>query len=178
VKSIASGAAVVMTLTMGFCGLEADLPRLVAATFPDLPVAVVQELQSRGCKVPGKKSKSVIRGEFLRPGQTDWAVLCSAKQRTSLLVFPDGSRERVAALETRLKGFSKWSISVINREFLESIKSVGWMAPVPTEIDHQGISSFVESGEGGTCLYCYSAEGTTHYYYQDSWRKPQTTIVN
>ena len=31
------------------------------------------------------------RGEFVKPGQTDWAVLCSTKGSTSLLVFWNGS---------------------------------------------------------------------------------------
>jgi hypothetical protein len=70
------------------------------------PVSVVQELQNRGCRVSNKKPKDIIRGEFLKPGQSDWAALCSTKKTTSLLVFPGGSTEGIAVLETNSKGFS------------------------------------------------------------------------
>jgi hypothetical protein len=168
-----------MMLTMGVYGLRAEPPGPVPSTFPDLPVAVAQELQSRGCKVPNKKSKSFIHGEFLKSGQSDWAVLCSTKKSTSLLVFSSGSREGVAVLETMLRGFSKWSISVISQERLNSAKSAWAGSGVAlTEIDHQGISSFVEFGEPGGCLYCYSAQGSTHYYHQGHWLILLATTVN
>jgi hypothetical protein len=174
VKAMTLGVALVMTVTIE---LEAEPPLPI----PDLPTAVIQELQSRGCKLPNKKSKGVVvHGEFFRPGQSDWAALCSTKKSTSLLVFPDGSRERVEVLQTMPRSFSKWSISVINQEPLTSFKSTwDWRGPTPAEIDHQGIGSFVESGEKVEgCFYCYSAQGSTHYYYQDRWLNPVTIVIN
>jgi hypothetical protein len=175
------GVALVVTVTMGACRVEAEPPRPAPSSFSDLPTAVLQELQSRGCKLPNKKSKGVIiHGQFFRPGQSDWAALCFTKKSTSLLIFPDGSRERVEALETTPRRFPKWSISVISQEQLASLKSAwGWRGPLPAEIDHQGISSFVEWGDkDARCLYCYSAEESIHYYYQDKWLQPATIIAN
>ena len=172
----ATGLGVVLVMT-GTMKLEAEPLLPISA----LPTAVIQELQSRGCKLPNKKSKGVIiHGEFFRPGQSDWAALCSTKKSTSLLVFPDGSRERVEVLETMPKRFSKWSISVVDQERLTSFKSTwNWRGPAPAEIDHQGINSFVEFGEKiDGCLYCYSAQGRTHYYSQDNWLNPVTIIIN
>jgi hypothetical protein len=34
---------------------------------------------------------SVIKGEFTRKGQTDWAVLCSVNQVSTILVFRNAS---------------------------------------------------------------------------------------
>ena len=173
-KAMRLGLALAMTVMME---LEGEPPLPVS----DPPTAVVQELQSRGCKLPNKKSKGVVvHGEFFRPGQSDWAALCSTKKSTSLLVFPDGSRERVEVLQTMPRSFSKWSISVINQEPLTSFKSTwDWRGPTPAEIDHQGIGSFVESGEKVEgCFYCYSAQGSTHYYYQDRWLNPVTIVIN
>jgi hypothetical protein len=159
VKAITLGVALVMTVTTGAWGVEGE-------PLSDLPTAVLDELQSRGCKLPNKKSKGVIiRGEFFRPGQSDWAALCSTKKSASLLVFPDGSRERVEVLETMPRSFSKWLISVVNQERLISMKSTwGWKGQAPAEIDHQGISSFLAFGEKvDGCLYYYSAQEDTHY---------------
>jgi len=175
------GVALVLTVTIGAWRVEAEPPRPTPTTFSDLPTAVLQELQSRGCKLPNKKSKGVIiHGEFFRSEQSDWAALCFTKKSTSLLVFPYGSRERVEVLETMPTKFSKWSISVINQERLTSIKSTRlWRGPAPDEIDHQGISSFGEFGEKvDGCLYCYSAQENTHYYYEEKWLNPVTMIFN
>ena len=115
---------------------------LPPAAIRDLPVAVAQELRSRGCRVPNKDSINIIRGEFFKPGQVDWAALCSTKKSTSLLVFPDGSTEQIAVLQTTPKAFSKWSISVISQEQLKLSSSIGgWKGPQFTEIDHQVANS-------------------------------------
>jgi hypothetical protein len=82
---------------------------------------------------------------------------------TDLLIFPGGSAEGVEVIETNRKGFSKWSISATSLEELKSLRPHGgWSGPDPTEIDHEGIGSFVEFGEPGGCLYCYSAQGSTN----------------
>jgi hypothetical protein len=182
VKVMTLGMAIVTTLTMGASRVVVGPSASALPAFSDLPSPVLQELQSRGCKLPDKKSKGgvIIRGEFFRPGRFDWAALCSTKMSTSLLVFPDGSRERVEVLETMPKRFSKWSISVVDQERLTLFKSTwGWRGPTPADLDHRGISSFVEFGERiDRCLYCYSAQESIHYYYQDRWLKPVTMIVN
>jgi hypothetical protein len=134
-------------------GSAADLFRDESAAFRSPPAAVVQELRSRGCKVSDKKPRNIIQGEFFRPGQSDWAALCSTKKSTGLLVFPGGSAERAALLATNPKGFSRWSITAIGPERLKTLRSIGgWKGPEPPEIDHEAISSFVEFGERGGCL--------------------------
>src|SRR2546425_8553742 len=45
-----------------------------------------------------KKANNVIKGEFARPGQTDWAVLCSVKGISTILVFWNGSENNPAVL--------------------------------------------------------------------------------
>ena len=88
---------------------ERRIVRLRPAAFPELPGNVVRELQRRGCTIPqtaySKKPHNVIRGEFARPGQIDWAVLCSVKGVSSILVFWNGSRidlAEIAPLEDRI----------------------------------------------------------------------------
>src|SRR5437773_8891389 len=84
---------------------EAQITRLSPAAFPELPANLVQELQRRGCTIPqetfSKKRNNVIKGEFAKPGQTDWAVLCSVKGVSTILVFWNGSEKNPASLASR-----------------------------------------------------------------------------
>src|SRR5437773_4814742 len=74
---------------------ETQITRLSPAAVPELPANLVQELQRRQCTIPQeavqKKPNNVIKGEFARPGQTDWAVLCSVKSVSTILLFWNGS---------------------------------------------------------------------------------------
>lgn len=62
---------------------EGRIVRLPPTAFQELPHNVVRELQRRGCRLPQtaftKEPPNVIKGAFAKPGQRDWAVLCSIK---------------------------------------------------------------------------------------------------
>ncbi|MGE5188865.1 MAG: hypothetical protein ACM3NF_02285, partial [Gemmatimonadota bacterium] len=76
--------------------------RLSPREFPELPRGVVRALESRGCEIPQtwlydepgnrlyKKPHNVIRGSFRGPGETDWAVLCSHHDSSTILIFWGG----------------------------------------------------------------------------------------
>jgi len=179
VETLTRGTNSVVILLVAVCQCVAETPRPTAARFPYLPAPVIEELQARNCNVPGRKSGGFTRGEFVEQGRSDWAVLCTTKTSASLLIFPLGSREGVFALETRPKGFAKWSIRAVSREQLRAIRST---APSPLsafeDIEHQGITSSVEFGTPGACLYCYSGEYRTYYYHHDKWLTLMATIAN
>jgi hypothetical protein len=78
-----------------------SIKRLSPSAFPELPSAVRRALNLRGCSVPQSfltGPHNVIKGEFARPGQTDWAVLCSVNGVSGILVFWNGSPDRPAAI--------------------------------------------------------------------------------
>jgi hypothetical protein len=81
---------------------ERRIVRLPPSAFPELPRNVVSELQRRGCTIPqealSKKRNNVIKGQFARPGQVDWAVLRSIKGVSTILVFWNGSEKNSAAI--------------------------------------------------------------------------------
>jgi hypothetical protein len=60
-------------------------------SFPDLPASVAQELSVRGCVVPqtyeAHRPENVVHASLERAGSVDWAVLCNANGKISLLVF-------------------------------------------------------------------------------------------
>src|SRR5689334_18492660 len=70
---------------------DRQVVRLSPAAFPELPKNLRAELQRRGCKIPQlpmvRGRQNVIKGQFAKPGQTDWAVLCSIERVSSILVF-------------------------------------------------------------------------------------------
>jgi hypothetical protein len=60
-------------------------------SFPELPPAIADALNARGCVIPqtyeARRPENVIHASLEGPGSSDWAVLCSAKGQISLLVF-------------------------------------------------------------------------------------------
>lgn len=83
----------VATGSMRIHGQEAtySFRRLPVSSFPDLPQTVAAALTERGCMIPqtwqAHRPENVIEGSFAHIGSEDWAVLCSVKGETSLLVF-------------------------------------------------------------------------------------------
>jgi hypothetical protein len=153
---------------------ERQIVRLPPASFPELPGKVVRELERRGCTIPQdpftKKPHNVVKGEFAKPGQTDWAILCSVKGVSSILVFWSGSEQNVsgiAPMEDRnfLQGitadevaFSR-AIGAVGKDFImRHYQAYGGPAPPP--IDHQGIDdAFLEKAS------------VTWYFYNGKWLK-------
>jgi hypothetical protein len=71
---------------------------LPISSFPDLPPAIQQQLDHRGCLIPqtyeAHSPENVVHASLERPGSSDWAILCSAQGTVSLLVFfGDGSSQ-------------------------------------------------------------------------------------
>ena len=130
--------------------------RLPPSAFPDLPEAVARELDDRGCSIPQwwfrETPHNVISGAFQRPGQTDWAVLCSVDRRSVILVFWNGSPETVAELPDSAGmdrnwlqvigggriGFSRLISAADKRYILDHYDAYG--GPEPPLIDHRGIN--------------------------------------
>lgn len=83
---------------------DREIRRLSPSAFPQLPANLVRDLGRRGCTIPqehfNKEPHNVIRGEFARPGQTDWAVLCSINRVSSILVYWNASEKNPAEIDT------------------------------------------------------------------------------
>lgn len=138
---------------------ERRIVRLGPTAFPELPGNVSRELRRRGCTIPqeaySKKPNNVIKGEFAKAGQTDWAVLCSTRGVSRILVFWSGSEANPAAIapeEDRKfiqmmtapdAGFSR-GITAVGRSFIMRHYDA-YGGPKPPPIDHQGIDdAFIE----------------------------------
>lgn len=78
---------------------DSDAPSLTAGAFPQIPVEIRKDLETRGCRIPQSVREpnphNVISGHFVSSRQTDWAVLCSVKHTSSILVYIGGSTNHV-----------------------------------------------------------------------------------
>lgn len=149
--------------------------RLSPTAFPELPASVTRALLARRCTVPQawdgeQQPHNVIRGEFARRGQSDWAVLCSRDHHSTVLVFWNGSGDSVAVLgsvpdagflqgvgDNRI-GFSR-IIGVVKGDYiLDHYREYG--GPQPPPIDHDGIEDAF-AGKASVIVYFYKGEWLT-----------------
>lgn len=156
---------------------EAEIPRLPPAAFPELPPALLAALEARGCRIPQIEPydpaggrDNVISGQFQRPGQTDWAVLCSIDHAASLLVFWGGTPDQVAvvtrsAIPERFwlqrisgdeLGFS-WLIRTVSPADIKAAEHAFGPSGAPP-VDHDGIeSAFLDKASN------------IYYWHQGKW---------
>jgi len=155
---------------------EATL-RLKPTAFSQLPKNIVLSLQRRNCTVPQTFGNSaphnVIRGQFARRGQFDWAVLCSRNRVSSILVFWNGSTKSVAEIARSLdKDYLQTIDDTTNIGFSRAIDVVGkshifahyleYGGRKPPPIEYQGINdAFIEKAS------------FVHYFYRKRWLKLQ-----
>jgi hypothetical protein len=137
-----------------------QVEHLPASSFPELPTAVAAELNRRGCLIPqtyeAHGPENVIHGSFKRPGEIDWAVLCSAHGTVSLLVFFDGAAANPEVLATaaetarlELNNASgklefDWGIDVASPEQVHEAQSE--MRRRPARLDHDAVADSVIDG--------------------------------
>jgi hypothetical protein len=150
----------------------AKIVRLKPAEFPELPAAVREDLERRGCLIPqtfaAKHPENVISGKFRDGSGGDWAVLCSRAGFSSVLVFWSGSAQMPDELaESR----DMDSIQTYDRSGVFGYSRLIITAP-PSEIgkregnkqlgpfDHDGIDDgFLEKGSA------------IHYFRRGQWER-------
>ena len=154
---------------------DTETVRLSPTAFPELPRGIVTELQRRGCTIPQvpmvRGRHNVIKGEFLRPGQTDWAVLCSVSRVSSILVFWNSAASNPSEIATSkdrdlLQGWAEhkmvysWMIAPAGKKYIvehrERYKAHG--IAVPPSIDHQGINDGF-----------FGKASVVRYFYRGQW---------
>ncbi|MEP6847530.1 MAG: hypothetical protein ABI999_01650 [Acidobacteriota bacterium] len=149
--------------------------RLSPRAFPKLPGNILAYVQAKRCTIPQiygeQKPHNVIRGNFARDKQHDWAVLCSRHGVSAILIFWNSSIKSVSEIERSADkdflqeidgsgnvGFSR-SIGVVGRAYI--MQHYRWYGGrKPPKITHQGIDDgFVE--KASSILYFYSGRWLT-----------------
>jgi hypothetical protein len=155
---------------------DAQTVRLSPSAFPQLPRAVARALARRGCTIPQAfhppSPHNVISGEFARRGQTDWAVLCSRRRSSSILVFWRGSARSVSEIARAADisflqgvggdriGFSRAIGAADRKKILACYAEFG--GPKPPAINHHGIEdAYVDKAS------------SVHYFHRGRWLELQ-----
>jgi hypothetical protein len=70
----------------------------------ELPALIKADLEKRGCRIPRftrwDARHNVIQGQFLKPGQRDWGVLCQYQDKSSILIYPGGAAADVQTVRS------------------------------------------------------------------------------
>jgi hypothetical protein len=127
--------------------------RLKPGDFRQLPAAVRRDLDRRRCLIPQVPRKpaphNVIAGSFITASSRDWAVLCSVKGESRVLVYRGGKVSRVDSLArvtdatyvqqgaTGLLEYSRKLDVVTPRSIRDRIEADNGSRPPP--LDHDGI---------------------------------------
>jgi hypothetical protein len=78
--------------------------RLPLNAFPDLPDPILEQLNERQCLIPqsyeAHHPENVVHASLERAGSSDWAVLCSAEGKVSLMVFFGSAPDKPMVLAT------------------------------------------------------------------------------
>jgi hypothetical protein len=165
-----------------FAEAATKIQMLPMAPFKELPPAIARLLSSRGCRVPQAAEaaarsnviprNNVISGQFFRKGEIAWAVLCSIKGSSSILVFQSEEDQQPAALATgpdagylqglgeEKIGYSRQIRAVGATVILGHYRAYGGRKPPP--IDHEGIDDAF-----------LGKASVTWYFYKGKWKPLQ-----
>jgi len=178
VLAIALGHAVGATKGTGQSPTQWDsaaraIKRLPPSAFPQLPAVVQRDLERRGCTIPQafypERPHNVVSGRFLRANQLDWAVLCSVRDSSRILVFwngtpgnptelaPEADAARLQGIGDGKIGYSR-GIGVARPVAIRNLARAfdGW---IPRPLDHDGIEdAFIEKASA------------IHFLHRGKWR--------
>ena len=145
---------------------DLETKRLAPAAFSNLPLDIRRDLERRECTIPQpfgtRDPQNVITGAFTRLGDTDWAILCSVRRVSTILIYREGSVQNVDQIARStdhsflqvvdydpggkpIAGYSRALGVADAKHILTHHRDFG--GPKPPPIDHDGIEdSFVEKG--------------------------------
>jgi hypothetical protein len=152
--------------------------RLPASSFPDLPDAVAEFLDQRGCMIPqtyqAHRPENVVNASFDRAGSSDWAVLCSSHGNVELMVFfartPGKPMTLASAPELQrlqrhdssgVLGFD-WGIDPASPQQIRQAQS--GMTHHPPFLDHDSLAETV-----------LNQKTVYHFYARSAWTVVDTT---
>jgi len=127
----------------------------------ELPQAVRADMQKLGCRIPKfmkwDARHNVIQGQFFKPGQTDWAVLCRAGEKTGILLYPGGLVTDLPMLRSEQSDPTR-TIHVVSAFVLQKRAVRDRPDEPPPVFDHDG----VEDGP-------IQKAGQVIYHRDDEW---------
>lgn len=147
-----------------------SIRRLTPDAFPALPIAVRRDLARRQCLVPqpwdSHAPKNVVRGSFTAAGADEWAVLCSLRDSSQILIYriitegtsrivdsllPAADRGWMQEVGNGRVGYSRVLQTLPLRKIRAWRRDVDGHA-IPQPVDHDAIAQLF-FGKGGEAFY-------------------------
>lgn len=157
--SVADSTAAIADVQDVWARADSAIVRLAPDRFPALPAPVSADLARRGCRIPQPshdhspdERHNVIRGTFTGVGRADWAVLCSIRDTSVILVYPEDASTPSDSLDSAadrnyLQGMGPEGIAFSRRIDVAPPAAIRRYAqafdgPRPPEpLDHEGIDN-------------------------------------
>lgn len=140
-----------------------DFRYLEPGQLRELPQVIRADLEKLGCRVPKflkwDARHNVIQGQFFKPGQTDWAVLCEAAGRTGIMLYPGGAASELPMLRGEPTSPAR-TIHVVSAFVLQKRATRDHPDDTAVAFDHDGI----EDGPIQT-------SGRVIYHRDDDWEE-------
>jgi hypothetical protein len=119
-----------------------DFRYLEPSQLRELPEAIRSDMQKLGCRIPKfmkwDARHNVIQGQFFKQGQTDWAVLCQAGDKTGILLYPGGAVTDLPMLRSQPTDPTR-TIHVVSAFVLQKRAVRDHPDEPPPAFDHDGI---------------------------------------
>ena len=136
---------------------DEQLSRLAPSAFTKVPPAVIQALEAKRCTIPQSSGDpaphNIIRGSFSRPGQTDWAALCSRAKASAIVIIWGGPSECSDELEVREDRSYTRRIAPISPEGIQRLYD-RYNGVKPPASPRQGIEDITD-GQGSDIRLCH-----------------------
>jgi hypothetical protein len=168
-----SGQQEQIPTTGDFWKAAGQIRRLPPSAFKQAPKWVVDDLTTRGCTIPqvfdAHAPMNLIRGQFARNGEWDWAAICSKGGKSHVLVLwggpaacpselgETGDIDRLEGIGSRKIGYTYRIVRVGPDEIRKDIRD--WEPPSDEDaktVTHDGIE--FPSGKGVGIEYCLRGE--------------------
>ncbi len=150
--------------------------RLVPEAFPQLPDPIIRDLKSRRCSIPqpweSSRPSNVVSGELKVSGQTDWAILCSVKGKSSVLVYWGALVDQVEEIPGTQISDRKWIRGVAENKVgfsrLITLTKDGFLFDHHEYYPQAAINYVNSNGIVGN----YSTQASTvHYWHENQWER-------
>lgn len=151
-----------------FAQLSAMVPRLSPDSMPEIPARVRTTLDERGCRVPqyfNGENRNAHGGSFSAKGAAEWAVMCSVRGNSQILLIASGTGAVVDSVgswndaDAMEQNDGKWdftqSFGVVR---LRSRTMDDYGKSIPQPIDHDALD-----------IPIYGKASVAHYLARGEW---------
>jgi hypothetical protein len=131
--------------------------RLPPSAFAQLPDGVRRDLAARACWIPqpshARVSQNVVRGAFTAAGRREWAVICSVRDTSQILIYRSGPAHTARVVDSLARAADRhwveemadgqWGYGRLIRTLPPRLVR-RWRAdldghPIPQPIDHDAL---------------------------------------